>query len=139
MRARILLLPIAVTSALQCAPTRRTPHRLPRLRAATYDPQTSSNNKDQNDSQNGPQNNILELNSEDTAKFDYFDHWYPIHVLDTMDDTRPHAAQLLGLSLVLWKDGDTWRAFEDSCPHRRGALSEGRVEDDGSLLCSYHG
>ena len=49
------------------------------------------------------------------------------------------AAQLLGLSLVLWKDGDNWRAFEDSCPHRRGALSEGRVEADGSLLCSYHG
>ena len=32
-----------------------------------------------------------------------------------------------------------WRAFVDECPHRRVPLSEGRVEDDGSLLCSYHG
>ena len=26
----------------------------------------------------------------------------------------------------------------DECPHRKVPLSEGRVEDDGSLLCSYH-
>lgn len=32
-----------------------------------------------------------------------------------------------------------WRAFVDECPHRRVPLSEGRIEDDGSLLCSYHG
>lgn len=25
-----------------------------------------------------------------------------------------------------------------SCPHRKVPLSEGRVEDDGTLLCSYH-
>ncbi|KAL3805999.1 hypothetical protein ACHAXA_006419 [Cyclostephanos tholiformis] len=32
-----------------------------------------------------------------------------------------------------------WRAFVNACPHRGVPLSEGRVEDDGSLLCSYHG
>jgi nitrite reductase/ring-hydroxylating ferredoxin subunit len=32
----------------------------------------------------------------------------------------------------------TWRAFVDECPHRKVPLSEGRVEDDGTLLCSYH-
>ena len=80
--------------------------------------------------------------------FDWFDHWYPVNVVDSMDPSRPHKVQLLGLNLVLWNDGATvggekaagsWRAFEDSCPHRRGPLSEGRVEDDGTLLCSYHG
>ena len=30
------------------------------------------------------------------------------------------------------------RVFVDECPHRKVPLSEGRVEDDGSLLCSYH-
>jgi nitrite reductase/ring-hydroxylating ferredoxin subunit len=34
--------------------------------------------------------------------------------------------------------GGQWRAFIDACPHRKVPLSEGRVEDDGSLLCSYH-
>ena len=33
----------------------------------------------------------------------------------------------------------SWRVFEDVCPHRRVPLSEGRVERDGTLLCSYHG
>jgi len=32
----------------------------------------------------------------------------------------------------------SWRVFADSCPHRKVPLSEGRVEDDGTLLCSYH-
>lgn len=32
-----------------------------------------------------------------------------------------------------------WKVFVDKCPHRLVPLSEGRVESDGSLLCSYHG
>ena len=39
--------------------------------------------------------------------FDWFNHWYPIHVIDTMDATRPHKAHLLGMNLVLWNDGPT--------------------------------
>jgi len=87
--------------------------------------------------------------SKQKEEFDWFNHWYPLHVVDTMDATRPHKAQLLGMNLVLWNDGPTdtngkkeignWNAYRDSCPHRRAPLSEGRVEDDGSLLCSYHG
>ena len=85
---------------------------------------------------------------EGPESFDWLRHWYPVNVLDTMDPTRPHAVQLLGLNLVAWNDGVTvdgtkqlgqWRVFEDACPHRLGPLSEGRVEEDGNLLCSYHG
>ncbi|CAM9198298.1 unnamed protein product, partial [Sphacelaria rigidula] len=48
--------------------------------------------------------------------------------------------QLLGKNLVLWRDGQgEWACFEDRCPHRAAPLSEGRVEEDGSLLCAYHG
>ena len=80
--------------------------------------------------------------------FDWLGHWYPVNVLDTMDPTRPHAIKILGMSLVAWNDGATvngekqvgrWRVFDDACPHRLGPLSEGRVEQDGNLLCSYHG
>jgi phenylpropionate dioxygenase-like ring-hydroxylating dioxygenase large terminal subunit len=46
---------------------------------------------------------------------------------------------VLGKRLVFWCDGDAnWRAFEDRCPHRAVALSEGRVEG-GELHCAYHG
>ncbi|KAL1510910.1 hypothetical protein AB1Y20_005739 [Prymnesium parvum] len=82
------------------------------------------------------------------STFDWFAHWYPVDVLSTLDPSRPHSMQLLGLQLAVWNDGPTlhgkkqpgeWHAFADACPHRLAPLSEGRVEADGSLLCSYHG
>ncbi|KIY99872.1 Rieske (2Fe-2S) domain protein [Monoraphidium neglectum] len=53
--------------------------------------------------------------------------------------SRPHAIELLGKKLVLWRDGGgAWRCHQDACPHRLAPLSEGRVEG-GQLECSYHG
>ncbi|KAL6745255.1 Rieske [2Fe-2S] iron-sulfur domain-containing protein, partial [Haematococcus lacustris] len=53
--------------------------------------------------------------------------------------TPPHPTPPAGKDLVVWRDGsNTWRAFQDMCPHRLAPLSEGRVEADGSLLCAYH-
>jgi len=96
----------------------------------------------------------LEQNATDQS-FDWFDHWYPVNVADTMDPTRPHRTQLLGLNLVLWNSAGesskvsselsaaSWNAFNDACPHRRAPLSEGRIEiddnNDATLFCSYHG
>lgn len=66
--------------------------------------------------------------------------WYPIAVIQDMDASRPTKLELLGEDLVAWRDGEgTWRVFEDRCPHRSVPLSEGRVESDGTLMCSYHG
>jgi nitrite reductase/ring-hydroxylating ferredoxin subunit len=89
-----------------------------------------------------------EATATGSTPFDWFESWYPVNVVETMDLTRPHRVQLLGLDLVAWNDGPTvdgrkeegaWRVFEDACPHRLGPLSEGRIEADGNLLCSYHG
>eukprot|EP00798_Chlamydomonas_sp_ICE-L_P019915 gene19915-26620_t len=46
------------------------------------------------------------------------------------DDACPH--RLAPLS-------GAWRCFDDACPHRLAPLSEGRIESDGTLQCSYHG
>ena len=71
--------------------------------------------------------------------FQWTKQWYPVAVVDHLDHTHPHAIQLLGKDLVLWRDGDNqWRCFDDACPHRLVPLSEGRIESDGSLLCAYH-
>ena len=95
----------------------------------------------------GPSTDLSE-SGPSTDQIDVFACWYPVDVISTLDPTRPHPMQLLGLNLVLWNDGITvdrkkqegsWHCFDDACPHRLGPLSEGRVEADGNLLCSYHG
>jgi phenylpropionate dioxygenase-like ring-hydroxylating dioxygenase large terminal subunit len=80
----------------------------------------------------------VELAPEETV-FQWQKQWYPVAVVDFLDSSRPHAMQLLGKDIVLWRDAsEKWRCFEDACPHRLVPLSEGRVEADGTLLCAYH-
>lgn len=71
--------------------------------------------------------------------FQWTQQWYPVSVVEMLDPSRPHPIQLLGKSLVIWRDTQQqWHCFEDACPHRLVPLSEGRVEADGTLLCAYH-
>lgn len=98
-----------------------------------------------------------EESKNDLASFDWFKSWYPLVPVEILDKEQPHKFQLLGMDLVVWNDGPVgefgpknksdkkkvsrngaWRAFVDECPHRKVPLSEGRVENDGTLLCSYH-
>jgi len=95
-------------------------------------------------------------------EFVWTKNWYPLVPVEILDLAKPHKFRLFGTDVVVWNDGPldngggtfqpkkdrpknakksegTWRVFVDSCPHRRVPLSEGRIEDDGSLLCSYHG
>ncbi|CAM9289043.1 unnamed protein product, partial [Hapterophycus canaliculatus] len=65
--------------------------------------------------------------------------WHPVLSLKDTDPGRAHAVQLLGKDLVVWRDkAKQWTCFDDRCPHRAAPLTEGRVENDGSLLCAYH-
>lgn len=99
--------------------------------------------------------------TEEPQEFNWFQAWYPLVPIEFLDPSKPHAFKILGMDIVLWNDGPmdkssvfgpkknrakgskkingNWRTFIDQCPHRKVPLSEGRIEDDGSLLCSYHG
>lgn len=102
--------------------------------------------------------------SSSSSTFDWYKEWYPLVPVDLLDTEIPHKFTLFGVDIVVWKDSPLmmsnsgksvssfgpkpakrkrsedgeWRAFVDECPHRLVPLSEGRVENDGSLLCSYH-
>lgn len=99
----------------------------------------------------------LTIEEQDDEEFDWFHFWHPVVPVDILDAEKPHSFHLLGIDLVVWNDGmvgefgaknpysrtekenkGTWHAFRDECPHRKVPLSEGRVENDGTLLCSYH-
>lgn len=95
--------------------------------------------------------------AEEPKQFDWFKAWHPLVPVEILDEEKPHKFVLLGQDIVVWNDGPSgsglfakktkkdkklegnWRVFVDECPHRKVPLSEGRVEGDGSLLCSYHG
>ncbi|XP_031287674.1 pheophorbide a oxygenase, chloroplastic-like [Pistacia vera] len=83
-----------------------------------------------------------EFGEESTdSKFSWRDHWYPVSLVEDLDQMLPTPFQLLGRDLVLWFDNNNkeWVAFDDKCPHRLAPLSEGRIEENGHLQCSYHG
>ena len=102
---------------------------------------------------------------KEKEQFNWFKSWHPIVPVEILDKNKPHKFQLLNMDIVVWYDGvianekddsfgpiqkkkrgskkykrveGEWRAFVDECPHRKVPLSEGRIEKDGSLLCSYH-
>jgi len=74
------------------------------------------------------------------SSFDWHRNWYAVAALDALDPGLPNAMTVLGQRLAVWLDnGLEWRALRDECPHRLAPLSEGRVAEDGTLQCSYHG
>ena len=85
---------------------------------------------------------------EEDERFNFQRQWYPIAVIDGIAaksrKREPIAVHLLGKRLVIWRQHDAdddadFSVAADLCPHRLAPLSEGRVEDGGELMCSYHG
>jgi phenylpropionate dioxygenase-like ring-hydroxylating dioxygenase large terminal subunit len=75
------------------------------------------------------------------SSFNFFQHWYPLLPVEDIDPQKPTTATLLGIPLVIWKpaSSSTYQVFLDRCPHRLAPLSEGRIDQSGNLMCSYHG
>lgn len=78
---------------------------------------------------------------DDPRVFDSQEAWYPVYYLEDLDKTKLATFTLLERDLVIWwdREANSWRVFEDCCPHRLAPLSEGRINDRGWLECPYHG
>ncbi|MQL77467.1 hypothetical protein Taro_009899 [Colocasia esculenta] len=89
----------------------------------------------------GPASSSASSSTSEQETFSWRDHWYPVSLVEDLDPAVPAPFQLLNRDIVLWKDPATaeWVAFDDRCPHRLAPLSEGRIDEDGCLQCSYHG
>ncbi len=73
------------------------------------------------------------------SRFGLPDGWWPVaHSAEVRQ--HPRAFRLGQQQLAIYRDlSGTVRAVEDRCPHRRLPLSMGRLTEDGSLQCPYHG
>lgn len=87
--------------------------------------------------------------------FDYSSHWYPVSWARDVPLNQPIRVTLFDVDYVLAKtsqggergnedDAHDFYAMIDSCPHKKVALSEGRITDCGTpgkryFQCSYHG
>eukprot|EP00210_Caulerpa_lentillifera_P001674 g1609.t1 len=83
----------------------------------------------------------LDENREDleNEKFSWFKNWWAVQIVRNLETDRPNKIKLLNKDFIVWKGhSGNWIAMDDECPHRMAPLSEGRIEKDGNLLCSYH-
>ncbi|XP_050216873.1 protochlorophyllide-dependent translocon component 52, chloroplastic-like [Mercurialis annua] len=78
---------------------------------------------------------------EQGDKFDWYSEWYPVMPVCDLDKRVPRGKKILGIDVVVWwdKNENSWKVFDDACPHRLAPLSEGRIDKWGRLQCVYHG
>lgn len=66
--------------------------------------------------------------------------WYVAAWSSELPSGKLVSRRLLDESMVLWRTGDgAVHAMHDRCPHRFAPLSMGKMLDDGTLQCPYHG
>ncbi|XP_060169671.1 pheophorbide a oxygenase, chloroplastic [Lycium barbarum] len=121
---------------------KRTKKRLSPLKVVAPQTTTTPSTNDQD----SKSSDLHEVNTQDdeqdsSSKFSWRDNWYPVSLIEDLDPSLPTPFQLLNRDLVLWfdKSNSQWVAFDDKCPHRLAPLSEGRIDENGDLQCSYHG
>ncbi|MDH5254311.1 MAG: aromatic ring-hydroxylating dioxygenase subunit alpha [Gammaproteobacteria bacterium] len=69
----------------------------------------------------------------------YINFWYPICTTAELAAAGPVKARVLTLPFVAFRDADGQaHVLSDTCVHRGGALSKGRVVN-GRVACPYHG
>ena len=66
--------------------------------------------------------------------------WYVAAWSDEVGPSEPLARTIVGDPVTLFRKTDgTVAALEDRCAHRRMPLSFGRITDQDTLICPYHG
>ena len=100
------------------------------------------------------QKNVIQSSTSSSFdSFDYSAHWYPVIWSQDVPLNQPIRVTLFDVDYVLAKTSvqssssskeGVFYAMLDECPHKKVALSEGRITDCGTsdkryIQCSYHG
>ena len=63
--------------------------------------------------------------------------WVRVTAADEVPDGRGRAFSVGTLRIALFRDGDTWHAIDESCPHQGTSLATG-VLHEGRVICPLH-
>jgi pheophorbide a oxygenase len=91
------------------------------------------------------ENNRLFSVNAGLDSFDYKLQWYPVVWARDLPLNQPTRVKLFDVNYVVAKtkqqekQQEDYVAMLDECPHKKVALSEGRVTECGHIQCSYHG
>ena len=63
--------------------------------------------------------NLVQEPADVLGSFSWTKQWYPVAIVEDLDESKPTPVNLFGKSLVLWRDAAAqWKCFADTCPHR---------------------
>ena len=63
--------------------------------------------------------------------------WVRVVEVDEVPDGRGRGFSVGDLRIALFRDGDTWHAIDESCPHQGTSLAGG-VLHEGRIICPLH-
>lgn len=64
--------------------------------------------------------------------------WYVIDAVRSIG-AKPVAYAVAGRRLVVWRGAAGLRVAPDACPHLGASLADGHVDDNGCVVCPWHG
>lgn len=76
------------------------------------------------------------------SKFEYVENcWYPVGFSEEFKAGVLHGRKVAEKPFVVWRSEEDGKVvgFDDRCCHKRFPISEGKILDDGSVQCAYHG
>mmetsp|Transcript_26367 Transcript_26367/g.47520 ORF Transcript_26367/g.47520 Transcript_26367/m.47520 type:complete len:450 (+) Transcript_26367:62-1411(+) len=81
---------------------------------------------------------LAEPRTAKSEAFDWFRHWYPVTIPDTLDPEKPHETQILGIDVVIWTDG-AWRVSESGRGQGPGRQLPSKIVDEILWVFPYRG
>lgn len=63
--------------------------------------------------------------------------WHTVALTSDLQEGEGKTVDVFGKPIALFNDGGTFKAVENTCPHRRGSLGEGTLQN-GCVVCPLH-
>lgn len=64
-------------------------------------------------------------------------HWHAVAKISDLAPGEGKTIDVFGKPIALFNDGGTFRAIDNTCPHRGGSLGDGKLKEN-CVVCPLH-